>query len=146
MDPQRFLAQSLRLLRADVSPEGHRSAISRAYYAAFHAVIRFLDSLGVGVPEDANGHKEACYRLSNCADQSMASAGRDLDMLRGRRNNADYKMRDASVENARVAEALVEQARKVIETVVTCQDPQRVDQIKTAIKAWMVMAGRTSAS
>lgn len=45
--PLDFLAQSQRLIQLDEEVE-HRSAVSRAYYCAFHACTKVCDALGVG--------------------------------------------------------------------------------------------------
>jgi uncharacterized protein (UPF0332 family) len=67
-----------------------RSAVSRAYYSAFHVASDLLRSLGFTVPRADRAHAYAWLRLMNCNHQSVADAGRTLNELRGRRNEADY--------------------------------------------------------
>lgn len=63
-----------------------RSAISRAYYAAFHRGRNFLDRTAPAVPRDGSAHVEVRNRL---APHSRGIA-QDLRRLHGWRKNADY--------------------------------------------------------
>ena len=47
MDPRAFLGLAKRLLDNEKNPEGLRSTVSRAYYAAFNVAAEFLDGIGV---------------------------------------------------------------------------------------------------
>ena len=69
-----------------------RSAISRAYYAAFHNTREFLTRLRFRVPAGEQAHAYLWMRLSNTGDLKADSIGRLLRDLRGRRNNADYDL------------------------------------------------------
>ena len=69
-----------------------RSAISRAYYAAFHAVRQFLEDLGFVVPRGEQAHGNLWLRLSNCGDHQLQIAGSRLSVLRGQRNRSDYEL------------------------------------------------------
>lgn len=143
MDPNRFLAQAWRLLEQDKTPEGYRSAISRAYYAAFHVACQFLATIDISVRRDASGHTDAYQYLSNSKDAEMERAGNSLDDLRTKRNQADYRMSEVGVEKEKTATALVNQASEIIVAVGECRrERQRMDAVKTAIKAWQRQAGR----
>jgi uncharacterized protein (UPF0332 family) len=66
-----------------------RTAISRAYYAAFHAakaVVPWTELSGTG--EDHRIVSE--WLRNNGTDQGLVQAGRDLERLRVLRNRADY--------------------------------------------------------
>jgi uncharacterized protein (UPF0332 family) len=67
-----------------------RSAVSRAYYAAFHAARDLLGRLGFAVPRADRAHEYLYRRLNNCALGPVVAAGRVLHSLRSRRNQADY--------------------------------------------------------
>src|SRR5262245_54000309 len=67
-----------------------RSAVSRAYYGAFHAARDLFVDLGFAVPRGAQAHAYLWIRLSNCGDPSLVQAGADLADLLRRRNFADY--------------------------------------------------------
>src|SRR5208337_4398264 len=84
------LARNLAALPTEVA---WRSALSRAYYAAFHVARDLLESMGFAVPKADAAHKHLAWRLGNCGAPQVEDAGRKLDILRGDRNSADYDMR-----------------------------------------------------
>jgi uncharacterized protein (UPF0332 family) len=68
-----------------------RTAISRAYYAAFHVACEQLVSLGFRVPHRSEqSHAYAWRRWSNAGRAEAERAGSDLNGLRSDRNKADY--------------------------------------------------------
>ncbi len=69
-----------------------RSAISRAYYAAFHKARRFLRHNGFAVPHAEQAHAFLWLRLSNSNHPDVIDAGQALNDLRKERNRADYEM------------------------------------------------------
>lgn len=69
-----------------------RSAVSRAYYAAFHTAREFLTRLRFRVPAGEQAHAYLWLRLSNTGDPTSDTIGRLLRDLRGRRNIADYDL------------------------------------------------------
>ena len=77
-------------LSAGAAEAEWRSAISRAYYAAFHTAREFLIRLRFRVPAGEQAHAHLWLRLSNTGDVKSDAIGRLLRDLRGRRNNADY--------------------------------------------------------
>lgn len=81
-----YLDLSDRLARRIGDEAAERSAISRAYYAAFHAARDLLDRRSPTVPRDGSAHAVVRDRI---AAQSPA-AGQDLRRLHGWRKNADY--------------------------------------------------------
>jgi len=73
----------------------HRTAISRAYYAAFHNALDFLISRGQSLPTDATCHKVVPDSLKALAttdrNSNYFSAGDNLKRLRVKRRIADYE-------------------------------------------------------
>jgi uncharacterized protein (UPF0332 family) len=69
-----------------------RTAISRAYYAAFHKARRLLRRSGFGVPRGEQAHAYLWLRLSNAQHAEVVEAGQTLNDLRRARNNADYEV------------------------------------------------------
>lgn len=67
-----------------------RSAISRAYYAAFHKARRLLRQSGFNVPRGDQSHAYLWFRLSNAGQPDVMDAGTELGRLRSARNWADY--------------------------------------------------------
>ncbi len=115
-----FLSLANRLFLAEKNPEGRRSTISRAYYAAFNVAAEFLKGIGCAVPEGPQGHELAYNYLNNCGDALLIEAGRDLHDLRGERNNADYKLNKTHVEKEDVVGNWVDVAGEVIKRLDDC--------------------------
>jgi uncharacterized protein (UPF0332 family) len=87
---RRFLAVAQRLAQGSDEADW-RSAISRAYYAAFHVGRELLRQLGFDPPRSEAAHAYVWLRLSNAGDPDLVKAGRTLNDLRGDRNDADYR-------------------------------------------------------
>jgi uncharacterized protein (UPF0332 family) len=67
-----------------------RTAISRAYYAAFHKARSLLRQSGFRVPNAEQAHAYLWLRLSNSGHPDVSNAGARLNRLRSMRNWADY--------------------------------------------------------
>lgn len=91
MDPREFLTLVQQLSLA-MTEAAWRSAISRAYYAAFHVARHLLGDLGFTVPHADRAHAYLWLRLSNCGNPLVQTAGRGLKDLRRDRNWADYDL------------------------------------------------------
>jgi uncharacterized protein (UPF0332 family) len=76
-----------------------RSAISRAYYAAFHKARRLLRQSGFTVPRGDLAHAYLWKRLSNSGHPDVNHIGQKLNDLRSARNWADYDF-DLPVDSA----------------------------------------------
>ncbi len=128
-----FLAVASNLAAGDEEAEW-RSAVSRAYYAVFHVACEWLHGLGFQVPRADRAHAYLWRRLSNCGDAPISNAGRSLNELRGRRNEADY---DSHRSVFRVdAENAVKLAEELVESLDAVLDADHRDQIAEAIKAY----------
>lgn len=67
-----------------------RSAISRAYYAAFILARNYLrDEESISIPRQ-EGHKYVIDQFNNDADPTRRGIGESLKRLRYNRNKADY--------------------------------------------------------
>ncbi len=133
MDPREFLtlAQQLSLAATEAA---WRSAISRAYYAAFHVARQLLEDFGFAVPQADRAHAYLWLRLSNCGDPLVQNAGRGLKDLRRDRNWADYDlahpMRQSLSQNQRSF------AARIIQTLQSAAlEPTRT-QITDAMKIY----------
>ena len=84
-----FLPVATRLA-AGATEADWRTAVSRAYYAAFHVARRLLADLNFTVPRADRAHQYLVFRLSNSGESAVEQAGRDLETLRRLRNRADY--------------------------------------------------------
>ena len=85
MNGRDFL-RSARRLAAGRDEADWRSAVSRAYYAAFHVGRLLLEDLHFTMPRMDKAHSFVYMRLHNCGDLLVATAGKHLGMLRDDRN------------------------------------------------------------
>ena len=110
-----------------------RTAVSRAYYAAFHCARELLDNLGFRVPRADLAHKYLIFRLSNCGDTLIQQAAHDLDILRGLRNQADYDLQ--RLLRQVIVPSEVQRAERIIQALGAFHEPRRT-QINNAIKIY----------
>lgn len=98
-DWSEYLKLAEELVEGDTNEAKQRSAISRAYYAAFCYARNYLkDYLDFEPRRDDNEHKTVAEEFKDYENQNMREIGNDLTRLRSDRNNADY---DDTVMNLR---------------------------------------------
>jgi uncharacterized protein (UPF0332 family) len=91
MDPRTFLELAAEWATGSSEAEW-RSAMSRAYYAAFHVARALLESAGFAVPSGGQAHGYLNLRLQNAGNVEVQRAGALLVTLRSLRNRADYDL------------------------------------------------------
>ena len=121
-------------LAADPAEAAWRSAISRAYYAAFHVARELLTDLGFTVAGGSGAHDYLWLRLQNSGDLQVKHAGSDLNALRGQRNKADYELRRALAQA--IARNEVKVAEQIIQTLETAAPEPTCTQITDAMKVF----------
>jgi len=95
-----------------------RSAISRAYYAAYHHARVYLEARGEYHPgKDDPKHLYVCEQFSKSPDDARRRIGIALNRLRLDRTDADYEIRSGHI-GGKTAEKDVEIARQTIESIV----------------------------
>jgi uncharacterized protein (UPF0332 family) len=126
MAPGDYIALATRLAAGPTEAEW-RTAVSRAYYAAFHAARQLLSDLGFTIPRAESAHQYLILRLSNCGEPPIRTAAADLDHLRRLRNRADYDWhRPFGQPLARPQAATAQQ-------IIQALDAARTDPIRTQI-------------
>lgn len=103
--------------------EAHsRSAISRAYYAAFHCCKRTLHDLGIPETGFGGSHQKVIDALKQSGDKELASLGRKLLDLKVMRESADYQIGfPLPTQNHRVA---IRKAENIFERCGEKTQPQ----------------------
>jgi uncharacterized protein (UPF0332 family) len=91
MNPIDFLSLADRL-SADSSQACQRSALSRAYYAAFHAAKELIESCGLRFPSTNEAHAKLPMCLAQSGDHELKVVEVKLRSLRQHRNGADYEL------------------------------------------------------
>jgi uncharacterized protein (UPF0332 family) len=128
----------------DGRPAWCRSAVSRAYYAAHHAAVEFLFRVGVRTPTDGTAHGAAFNALVaiNATDESVKEAGSDLMTLHGKRNRADYRWDNLSMERQDQAQDLVANAKEIVNALAAClDDDDRADNVWSHFQGWIPRHG-----
>ena len=130
-----FLALAARLA-AEPTEADWRSAVSRAYYAAFHVARELLAGLNFTVPRADRAHQYLVFRLSNAGEPTVEASGRDLDTLRRLRNRADYDTAPA-VTSAQAAAAV-----RLAEGIIQALDAARLGPTRTPVRDAMIIYER----
>jgi uncharacterized protein (UPF0332 family) len=111
-----------------------RSAVSRAYYAAFHVGCDLLQSLGFTIPRADQAHAFVWRRLGNSGQPDVERAGARINALRKERNHADYDGdRVVSVHIALDVVGIAESVVRLLDEAT--QEPVR-SRIMEAIKVY----------
>jgi hypothetical protein len=80
--------------------------------------------------------------LNNSNDTEVVKAGSKLGDLQSQRNQADYRLNNTDVEDEKTAQALVEEAKRIIQTLDGCRGGPKGVEIKKAIQDWGRKVGK----
>ena len=135
MNPADFIALAGTIVGR--GPAGARSAVSRAYYGAFHAASDLLADLEYDCPRNGKAHSLVPQFLQASADVDAQLAGGLLSDLHSERVKADYRIRDAGVETLSYGKAGVETASTVLHHLEAfkkaCESAEVVDDLRAAV-------------
>ena len=107
-----------RLLKNENCAEELRSAISRAYYGAYHEARMFLERVpGVNISTGSKGHGEVQHHFAGLPDAEVEKIGHHLSTLQGVRITADYRLTDKTVETIAEATIYVKLAAQIFRTI-----------------------------
>ncbi len=141
MNPREFqkLAQILVL---QSTPAEIRSAISRAYYAAFHVGAETLGEWGFSISRGPSGHGDVRDHLGNSGDGEIQRVASQLNDVHNARINADYRLQDRRAEDRTAAKLKVDAAKRIIAAIDACRSqPKRVEAVVQAIEDWKRKTG-----
>jgi uncharacterized protein (UPF0332 family) len=114
-----FLSLALELATSDAE-ERRRSAISRAYYGAYHVARELVQRCDVIVPKrDVHNKLQWCLQQTgeNAADKELVKAGSKLGDLRTERNKADYDLDDQSIAKVANVTKSVKRAEQIVDVL-----------------------------
>ena len=137
MDPKDFLRVANDLAKSDEAAE-LRSAVSRAYYAAFHVARKLLVDMGFEISKGPGAHGDVCKYLGNAGNPTVEHAGSNIGDLKGWRNQADYELDLVEHENSRSVQNIVLITEQIIEDLEQCCNGSDRDQIKGAISSYII--------
>jgi uncharacterized protein (UPF0332 family) len=122
MDGNEFISLAGRLVAGATGDEAAcRSAISRAYYGAFHVARAFLKELGFQPVRNANVHAFVRNYFAESGHREAYLAAAELSYLQAARNSADYQLDDSRVGTREAAMICVERAHCVVSTLDACR-------------------------
>lgn len=136
MDPRDYHILATELARGRRAVD-FRSAINRAYYATYNVGVEILEGMGFKIDKGPQGHKKVQYLFNNCGVDEIISVASKLGDLNSRRIDADYRLQKQSVERKKNAEALVNQAGEMIETIDGSCTGENREQIVATIKEYL---------
>ena len=121
-DRSEYLQLARELAGQAVSPAKEeaklRSAVSRAYYAAFCKARNYLrDVEGHSIPPGPESHQYVRVEFENSPDKLRRMVGWELGQLRIRRNRVDYD--DSVTGLSSLVEISLRAAQDVISTIST---------------------------
>lgn len=126
------LAGNLAVNTAIGSSEARfRSAVSRAYYGAFHLARAFLADVGVQVRRNAEGHTEIYRLFCKVGLPGALKVATLLSSLRSARIRADYDLAYAGFAEPEVAIRSVERAHEIRSILMA----SRVESIQSEFQA-----------
>jgi uncharacterized protein (UPF0332 family) len=114
----------------------YRSAVSRAYYGAFHLASSLLAELGHSAPRTANVHIFVQHHLNGSSQLSACTAASLASDLHAARNRADYQLDNDSAGTQAVAKLSVETAHEIRSALVKCAEPPAREQMLTGLAAY----------
>lgn len=145
MDPVDFISLAGRLAAATNAEEAvYRTAVSRAYYGAFHVAASFLAELGFSAPRMANVHVFVQHYLNGSGHPSACTAASLLSDLHAARNRADYQLSHFRSGSQAVAKLSVETAHEVRNAVRECSQSPTKEQVQSGISAYVQQITRQS--
>ena len=136
MEARDFLLLADRLAGEDTAA-GNRTALSRAYYAAFNASVEFLRGFGVRARSGHLGHEDVQSALRHSGVDAVIRAGAELRQLQSTRVRADYLLRDPFPENPRVVAEWLERVKVLFDRLdATAADEQARERIARFLSVW----------
>jgi hypothetical protein len=125
-----FLTLAVRLSAGSTEAEW-RTAVSRAYYAAFHVARDLFTGMGFAVPQTDQAHHYLYVRLNNCGHAQLQQAAADLHTLRTLRNRADYELKRP--HDPQATGNGLQLARAIIQTLALATVEPTRTQVRDAI-------------
>jgi uncharacterized protein (UPF0332 family) len=134
MDGHDFITLAGKLAASPAADEAtYRTAVSRAYYGAFHVARFFLVELGFEPVRNMNVHGFVRHYLNGSAHSDACFAASHLSRLQAARNRADYHLDDLHVGSQRNAMVCVERAHGIVSALESCRADEARESIRQAI-------------
>ncbi|HEX5447049.1 MAG TPA: hypothetical protein VFW87_24755 [Pirellulales bacterium] len=139
MDPLDFIAFPIRL-SSSRNEADLRSAVSRAYYGAFHVARTFLGDCGLRFSAKemygAEVHQKVRYCLSQSGNTDAPRVSRNLRLLRSQRNEADYNLDSATFRSPATVIGIVRGAPVIVDAIQRWQADPGFAEMRAKIRAY----------
>jgi uncharacterized protein (UPF0332 family) len=119
-----FIAVAGRIAATYSDAASCRTAISRAYYGAFHLGKSFLADIGITPPRNANTHVFVQHRLAGSGHLEAIKVASLLGDLHEDRLHADYNLDRKHIETVAHARASVERAMRIQTVLNECMSAE----------------------
>ena len=133
-------------LAEEIGPAECRSAVSRAYYGAFHAALAILARTGILLPPGPEAHQKVRFCLLQSGAIPGTEAGEKLESLRRDRNLADYDLRQSRSEASHFAQRQVQVALEILNCMEICGAEPAWSQFRTNVRAYATKVLRITLS
>ncbi len=140
MTGDEFVACADRLARSSAEAD-LRSAVSRAYFGAFHAARSLLQESGVRLPKTEQVHVKVGFCLQDCGEANAGHAGQQLEVLRLERRRADYDLDDDRFTDGQKARSEVARARGILAALGQCRIAPAAAEFKAKVRAQAKLLG-----
>jgi hypothetical protein len=139
MDPQDFISLAIRLSNGPIEAD-LRSAVSRAYYGAFHVARQFLQDCGLRLLrkelDAAEVHRKVRYCLSAARNADATFAANRLKSLRERRNIADYDLHSTDFSRPAEIKLFVRAAIQIADALQRCRAEPTFAETRDEIRTY----------
>lgn len=138
MDPRDFISLAIRLSSSKREAD-LRSAVSRAYYGAFHVACALLEDFGIQLSRKdlygADVHMKVRFCLRESGSQAVGRAVEKLGSLRGERNKADYDLKLRLFDPAGVAIQL-RMTQEIVDAIDRCRNDPALAEIREKTRSY----------
>ena len=131
-----FIAVAGKIAATYSDPASCRTAISRAYYGAFHLAKTFLAEIAFEPPRNANTHVFIQHRLAGSGQPEAVKVASLLGDLHEDRLHADYNLDNKQIETVARARASVERAMRIQTALVECSNTESKAVVKAGIEGY----------
>lgn len=119
-----------------------RTAVSRAYYGAFHSARELLEECGVSFPAKelfgADVHRKLRFCLANAENADAALISNRLNYLRRRRNTADYDLKTDrfALAHDKNVRASIMTAIEIVDALQRCRTADTFSQFRKLVRRY----------
>lgn len=141
MNSADFISLAIKLSNSQQEVE-LRTAVSRAYYGAFHSVRELIENCRIAFPPKelfgADIHRKVRFCLANSGSVELLLIAGKLDIMRQERNLADYDLGTErfSFANGKNVRTCVQRAIQIVDALQRSQADATFSQIRETLRAY----------